>query len=146
MRIAALLCSILVLGGTQPAAAEAVFTLAENKVPVALVEVSKSPRYTEVRLQAQAAITGVCWTSQGPDSPFLLAGGRRYRFLGGDGITTCPAVRNYVARESMALRFERLDPQVKEFSFVDGQVGQNRMSDPEPAKTRVWNFLRVTLK
>lgn len=146
MRLAALLCSILVLGGTQPAAAEAVFQLAENKVPVALVEVAKSSRYTEIRLQAQAAVTGVCWTAQGPDSPYLLANGRRYRFLGGDGITTCPAVRNYVARESMALRFEPLDPQIKEFSFVDGQVGQNQMSDPEPAKTRVWNFLRVTLK
>ncbi len=146
MRIAALLCSILVLGDLQPAAAEAVFRPAENKVPVALVEVSKSPRYTEVRLQAQAAVTGVCWTSDGPDSPYLLAGGRRYRFLGGDGITTCPAVRNYAARESMALRFERLDPQIKEFSLVEGQGGENQMIDPGSSKARFWNFLHITLK
>ena len=53
MRLAALLCSILVLGGTLAAAAEVVFHLAENKVPVALVEIIKLKRYTEVRLQAQ---------------------------------------------------------------------------------------------
>jgi hypothetical protein len=145
MRLAALLCSILV-PGAQSAAAEAVFRPAENKIPVALVEVSKSPRYTEVRLQAQAAIAGICWTAEGPDSPYLLVDGRRYRFLGGDGITTCPAVRNYVARESLALRFERLDPTIKEFSFVDGQGGEKEMTEPEPAKARFWNFLRVTLK
>jgi hypothetical protein len=146
MRLAALLCSILVLGGAPPAAAEAVFKLAENKVPAALIEVAKSSRYTEVRLQAQAAVTGVCWHTQGPDSPYLVAGDRRYRFLGGDGIASCPAVRNYVAHESMALRFERLDPQTKEFSFIDGQGGEKQMTVPEPSKARFWNFLRVTLK
>ena len=146
MRLAALLCSILVLGDLQPAAAEAVFRPAENKVPVALVEVSKSPRYTEVRLQTQAAVTGICWHTQGPDSPYLVAGDRRYRFLGGDGIGTCPAARNYAARESMALRFEKLDPQVKEFSFIDGHGGEKEMTEPEAAKPRFWNFLRVTLK
>jgi hypothetical protein len=146
MRIAALLCSVLVLLGTQPAAAEVVFQLAENKVPVALIEVARSSRYTEIRLQAQAAVTGVCWTAQGPDSPYLLANGRRYRFLGGDGITTCPAVRNYVARESMALRFEPLDPPTKEFSLVEGQGGENQTTDPASSKARFWNFLRVTLK
>lgn len=146
MRLAALLCSILVLGGTPPATAEVVFQLAENKVPVALIEVAKSKRYTEIRLQAQAAVTRLCWPPQGTDSPYLLANGRRYRFLGGDGIATCPAVRNYVARESMALRFEPLDPQVKEFSLIEGQGGENQMSDPGSSKTRFWNFLRVALK
>lgn len=146
MRLAALLCSILALGGIQPAAAEVVFRLAENKAPVALIEVAKSSRYTEIRLQAQAAVTGVCWTAQGPDSPYLVANGRRYRFLGGDGISTCPAVRNYSARESMALRFEPLDSTVKEFSLVEGQGGENQMIDPGSSKARSWNFLRVTLK
>ena len=112
MRMAMLLGSVLVLGGLQPAAAEAVLRLAENKVPVALVEVSKSPRYTEVRLQTQAAVTGICWHAQGPNSPYLVVGNNRYRFLGGDSIAACPAVRNYAARESMALRFEKLDPQI----------------------------------
>jgi hypothetical protein len=146
MRMAVLLASVLVLGGLPPAAAEAVFTPAENKVPVALVEVAKSPRYTEVRLQTQAAVAGICWHTQGPDSPYLVASDRRYRFLGGDGIGACPAARNYVARESMALRFEKLDPQIKEFSFVDGQGGEKEMTEPETAKPRFWNFLRVTLK
>ena len=146
MRMAMLLGSVLVLGGSQPAAAEAVLRLAENKVPVALVEVSKSPRYTEVRLQTQAAVTGICWHAQGPDSPYLVVGNNRYRFLGGDSIAACPAVRNYAARESMALRFEKLDPQIKEFSFVDGQGGEKEMTEPETSKARFWNFLRVTLK
>ena len=68
------------------------------------------------------------------------------RFLGGDGITACPARRNYVARESMALRFEPLDPQAKEFSLVEGQGGENQMIDPASSKSRFWNFLRVKLK
>ncbi|MBI3197401.1 MAG: hypothetical protein HYZ40_07810 [Rhodospirillales bacterium] len=146
MRIAALLCSALMLGSIPPAAAEIVLQAAENKVPVTMIEVIRTPRHTEIRLQAQAALTGVCWTSQGTDSPYLLAGGRRYRFLGGDGIAACPAVRGYVARESMALRFEPLEPQVKEFSLVEGQGGENQMIDPASSKTRFWNFLRVKLK
>lgn len=146
MRLTALLCSVLVLGCFQPAAAEIVSQPAENKVPVTMIEVIKTPRHTEIRLQTQAALNGVCWTSQGTDSPYLLAGGRRYRFLGGDGITACPAVRNYAARESMALRFEPLDPQAKEFSLVEGQGGENQMIDPASSKARFWNFLRVKLK
>lgn len=146
MRFAALLCGVLVLGCFRPAAAEIVHQPAENNIPVAMIDVARSSRYTEVRLQAQAAVTGVCWTSQGADSPYLLAGGRRYRFLGGDGITACPARRNYVARESMALRFEPLDPQVKEISLIDGQGGENQMIDPASSKTRFWNFLRIKLK
>ncbi|MDP2334708.1 MAG: hypothetical protein Q8M19_28860 [Reyranella sp.] len=146
MRIAALLCSVLVLGFFRPAAAEIVFQPAENKVPVAMIDVNKTSRYTEVRLQAQAAVTGVCWTSEGTDSPYLLADGRRYRFLGGDGITACPTRRNYAARESMALRFEPLDPQVKEISLVEGQGGENQMIDPASSKARFWNFLHIKLK
>jgi hypothetical protein len=146
MRIAALLCSVLLLGSIRPAAAEIVLQAAENKVPVTMIEVIKTPRHTEIRLQAQTAVSDVCWTSQGANSPYLLAGGRRYRFLGGDGITACPATRNYVARESMALRFEPLDPQAKEFSLVEGQGGENQMIDPASSKSRYWNFLRVKLK
>jgi len=146
MRLTALLCSVLVLGCFQPAAAEIVSQPAENKVPVTMIEVIKTPRHTEIRLQAQTAVSDVCWTSQGADSPYLLAGGRRYRFLGGDGITACPARRNYAAREGMALRFEPLDPQAKEFSLVEGQGGENQMIDPASSKTRFWNFLRVKLK
>ena len=146
MRFTALLCGVLVLGCFQPAAAEIVSQQAENKVPVTMIGVVTSARYTEVRLQTQAAVADVCWTSQGADSPYLLAGGRRYRFLGGDGITACPARRNYVALESMALRFEPLDPQAKEFSLVEGQGGENQMIDPTSSKARFWNFLRVKLK
>ena len=146
MRLAALIWSILVLGCVQPAAAEIVSQQAENKIPVAMIGVVTSSRYTEVRLQTQAAVADVCWTSQGADSPYLLAGDRRYRFLGGDGITACPARRNYAAHESMALRFEPLDRQAKEFSLVEGLGGEKQMIDPTSSKARFWNFLRVRLK
>lgn len=55
-------------------------------------------------------------------------------------------MRNYAAGESMALRFEALDSQAKEFSLVEGQGGENQMIDPASSKARFRNFLRVRLK
>ena len=82
---------------------------------------------------------------------FPVQSERMYAALKGNGATVryvqLPAESHgYAARESMALRFEKLDPQIKEFSFVDGQGGEKEMTEPETSKARFWNFLRVTLK
>jgi hypothetical protein len=87
----------------------------------------------------------VCWNSSGPDSPYLLAEGRHYRFLNGDSITACPTRRDYATREIMVLRFAPLDPQVRQFSLVEGQGGENQLVDPASSTIRYWNFLRVKL-
>ncbi len=128
-----------------PAAAEPVFQPAENQVAVTMVEVVRTPQNTEVRLQTQTDMQSVCWTVDGADSPYLLADGRRYHFLNGDNITSCPGRRGYAAREVMTLRFEPLGPQVGEFSLVEGQGGENQMVDPKASTRRYWNFLRVKL-
>jgi hypothetical protein len=44
----------------------------------------------------------------------------------------------------MVLRFEPLEPQVREFSLVEGEGGENQMIDPASAvNIRYWNFLHV---
>lgn len=145
MRTVTLLSCILMLGLFQPATADPVFRKAENDVQMAVVEVSNFASYTEVRLQAQAATQEVCWYSKGPNSPYLVAGGRRYRFVGGDAITGCPARRNYAAGESMVLRFEPLDPQVRDVSLVEGEGGENQMRGSSSGE-QFWNFLNIRLR
>jgi hypothetical protein len=146
MRHTCLLGIALVLGCFQPAAAQTLFHMAENKVPIAMVSVIRKPQYTEIHLQTQAAVPNVCWASSGADSPYLLAEGRRHRFLGGDRITNCPTARNYNPHETMVLRFEPLAPQAREFSLVEGQGGENQMINPASSSRRFWNFLRVKLR
>jgi hypothetical protein len=145
MRYTRLLSVILVLACFQPAEAQTLFHMAENQVPIAMVRVVHTPQHTEVHLQTQAAVPKVCWESGGPDSAYLLAEGRRYRFLGGDRITNCPMERNYDLRETMVLRFEPLAAQAREFSLVEGQGGENQMINPASSTRRFWNFLRVKL-
>ena len=83
---------------------------------------------------------------EGAQQPDLLAGGKRYRFLGGDRITDCPAQRDYAERELMILRFEPLPAGVREFSLVEGEGGENQALDPASMKDRsFWNFLRIKL-
>ena len=36
-------------------------------------------------------------------------------------------------------------PEVRTFSLVEGQGGENQMIDPASTKSRFWNFLRVKL-
>jgi len=151
MQYVRLLCVVSVLGCfsalgcSQPAEAQSLFRMAENQVQVAMVRIVRTPQHTEIHLQAQATLAKVCWNSTGPDSPYLLAEGRRYRFLTGDHITNCPMERSYGAREIMVLRFEPLPPKVREFSLVEGQGGENQMVDPASSTRRFWNFLRVKL-
>jgi hypothetical protein len=120
--------------------------LAENRIPVAIIEVTRTPDYTEVRLETQAPRPKVCWSFSGPNSPYLLASDHRYRFLSGEAITDCPNQRDYAAHQFMVLRFEPLPPQVQEFSLVEGQGGENQMIDPASQRgTSYWNFLHVKL-
>src|SRR6476620_12669900 len=107
----------------QPVAAETLPHRAENQVPVAIVQVKRPAEHTEIHLQAQAALTKVCFAASGLNSPYLLAAGRNYRYLGGDNVTACPERRDYGAGDVMVLRFEPVDAGSSKFSFVSGQGG-----------------------
>jgi hypothetical protein len=131
---------------TLPAAAHTLFHPAENQVRVAMIGVVLAGAFTEVHLQTQAALTGVCWNSSGPDSPYLLSDGHRYRFLNGDNISACPARQGYADKDVMVLRFEPLDAKAREFSLVEGEGGERQLTDPKSSATRYWNFLHVKLK
>ena len=119
---------------------------AENNVPVTLVKVIRQTPFTEVQLRADMDLKNVCWTSAGDNSPYLLADGRRYRFLQGNNITPCPERRDYAAGEIMGLRFEPLPTSVRQVSLVEGKGGENQMADPasQPG-VRYLNFLRIPL-
>ena len=145
MRAIHLLAGLGLLASVAPTSAETVNRLAENQVPVALVQIERGPVYTEVRLQTRAALARVCWYADGPNSPYLLADAQRFRFLGGDNIVNCPASRNYAAGDVMVLRFAPLPPGMHDVSLVEGQGGENQMINPESSHTRFWNFLHVAL-
>lgn len=137
------LSTMIVLACGQPVLAETLLHPAENKVPVAVVRVERTARFTEIHIETQAPRMKVCWASSGANSPFLIAQGRRYRFIDGDNITDCPATRDYGARQTMVLRFEPVDPQVDEFSLVEGDSGENQMIDPARSRGSFWNFLHI---
>jgi hypothetical protein len=139
----ALLLSAVLLAGARPVLAEALLHPAENNVPVAIVRIERTARFTEVAIETQAPRQKVCWYASGPNSPYLLAGGRRYRLIEGDKIAGCPATRDYGAHETMVLRFEPIGPQVREFSLVECEGGENQMIDPASSRERYWNFLHV---
>jgi hypothetical protein len=128
-----------------PAGAQSLFHLAENQVQVALVKVVRAASYTEVHLQTQVAMKGVCWYATGDNSPYLLADGRRFRYLSGANITACPAKQAYADKEIMVLRFEPLPAQTHVFSLVEGHGGENQMINPKSSNETLWNFLRVKL-
>jgi hypothetical protein len=129
-----------------PAGGETLFVRAENQVPVAMIEARRTPQYTEVRLQAQAALVKVCWYSTGPNSPYLLTEGRRYRYLSGDNITACPQKKDYTFQEVMVLRFEPLAQDTHVFSLVEGEGGENQLAAPASSTAdRYWNFLKIKL-
>ena len=128
-----------------PAGAQSLFHRAENQVQVTLVKVVRMADYTEVHLQTQAALKGVCWYATGENSPYLLAEARRFRYLSGDNIAACPAQQDYANQAVMVLRFQPLAAQTRTFSLVEGQGGENQMIDPASTQSRFWNFLRVKL-
>src|SRR5262245_51915742 len=128
-----------------PAAAETLFHRPENQVPVAIVEIDRTQARTEIRLQAQAALTKVCFAATGPNSPYLLASGRNYRYLGGDNVSTCPERRDFADGDALVLRFEPLAAGNSTFSFVSGQGGEKQSIDAVAPNTPYWNFIRVRL-
>jgi len=128
-----------------PAGAQGLFHRAENQVQVALVKVVRTANYTEVHLQTLAALKSVCWYASGENSPYLLAEGRRFRYLSGDNIAACPAQQDYANQAVMVLRFQPLAAKTRTFSLVEGQGGENQMIDPASTQSRFWNFLRVKL-
>jgi hypothetical protein len=134
---------VIMLACGRSVVAESLLHPAENKVPVAIVRLERTPRFTEIHIETQAPRSKVCWASSGPNSPYLLANARRHRFIDGDSITSCPATRDYGAHETMVLRFEPLDPQIREFSLVEGEGGENQMIDPASSRGSYWNFLHV---
>jgi len=114
-------------------------------LPVAIVRIDRTSAHTEIRLQAQAALAKVCFAASGPNSPYLLASGRNYRYLGGDNVSTCPERRDYAASDVMVLRFEPLAAGNSTFSFVSGQGGEKQSIDAVSPNSPYWNFLRVIL-
>jgi hypothetical protein len=129
-----------------PAAAETLFHRAENQVPVAIVQIDRTPAHTEIRpqAQAQAELTKVCFAASGPNSPYLLASGRNYRYLGGDNVGACPERRDYASGDVIVLRFEPPAGN-STFSFVPGQGGEKQSIDTVAPHSPYWNFLRVRL-
>jgi hypothetical protein len=130
---------------TQLAIAEVLPHRAENQVPAAIVEIKRLAAHTEIHIQALAALTKVCFPASGPNSPYLLAAGRNYRYRGGDNVTACPERRDYAAGDIIILRFEPLAPESSTFSFVSGQAGEKQSIDTISPTTPYWNFLRVRL-
>jgi hypothetical protein len=128
-----------------PAAAETLFHRAENQVPVAIIQIDRTSAHTVIHLQTQAALAKVCFAASGPNSPYLLASGRNYRYLGGDNVSTCPERRDYATSDMMVLRFEPLAEGNSTFSFVSGQGGEKQSIEAVSPNTPYWNFIRVRL-
>jgi hypothetical protein len=143
MHYVRLLGLALAAGGAAPAVAGPAWTPAEDDVPLGIVEVARTAQATEIRIQTRAAMKDACWTMTGANSPYLLAAGRRYRLLGGEGIAACPKSRDYAEGGTMVLRFEPLKPAVKEFSLIEGVGGESQLLDPDSATRRYWNFLHI---
>ena len=125
------------------AVAEGVLQRAENNVPVALVGVEHPAGHTDIHLQAQAALEKVCFAASGPNSPYLLANGRNYRYLGGENVTACPQRRDYAAGDVLVLRFEPLEAGTSTFSLASGSEKQS--ADAVSPAAPAWNFIRVIL-
>lgn len=115
----------------------------ENQIPAAITEIRLFATYTEVVVTMVRPADQVCWRASGPDSPYLLTGGKRYRLIGGENIKHCPARQSYRTSEVMVLRFDPLEGDHPELSLVEGEGGEKQMLDPSSSRTRYWNFLRI---
>jgi hypothetical protein len=112
-------------------------------VPVALVRVERRADHTELHLQAQAPLEKVCFAASGPNSPYLLANGQNYRYLGGDNVTVCPQRRDYAAGDVLVLRFAPLEAGSSTFSMASG--AEKPSTDAVSPAAPSWNFIRVIL-
>ena len=104
---------------------------------------SARPDHTEIHLQAQAALEKVCFAATGPNSPYLLANGHNYRYLGGDNVSACPQRRDYAAGDVLVLRFAPLAAGSSTFSLASG--GEKQSADAVSPAAPSWNFIRVIL-
>ena len=125
------------------AMAETLTHRAENQVPVAIVRIERSADHTEIHLQAQADLEKVCFAQTGSNSPYLLANGQNYRYLGGDNVTPCPQRRDYAAGDVLVLRFAPLETGTSTFSLTSG--GDKRSGEAVSPAAPSWNFVRVIL-
>jgi hypothetical protein len=125
------------------AVAETLMHRAENQVPVAIVRIERTADHTEIHLQMQAALEKVCFAPTGPNSPYLLANGQSYRYLGGDTVTACPQRRDYAAGDVVVLRFAPLEAGTSTFSLAAG--GDKRSGEAISPAAPSWNFIRVIL-
>ncbi len=140
------LIGLLLLAAPSLAAAQTIKHRAENDVPVVMTEVARLQSYTEIHLSTLTPIVGVCWTLSGPDSPYLLAAGVRYKFIDGDYIDYCPNRTNYNVGERMVLRFAPLPGGINEFHLVEGEGGEHQLIDPTSSQgIGYWNFLHIKL-
>jgi len=128
------------------AASEPMHHIAENHVQVAITDVNRFSNYTEIYLTTLKSMAQVCWFFSSENSPYLLSGETRYRFMGGENITRCPTQRAYTKNETMILRFDPLGDHVRKFHLVEGEGGENQMIDPQSSEITYWNFLNVILK
>ncbi len=140
---------MLVVAGAEetvlPEGSQPLYHEAENQAPVAITEVRQTRQYTEVNITVVGSTGNVCWAHSGPNSPYLLSGGRRYPFVGGDAIVDCPTRMTYTVGDVMTLRFQPLGLDAEEFSLVEGEAGENQLLDPASDSRRYWNFFRVRL-
>jgi hypothetical protein len=125
------------------AMAETLMHRAENQVPVAIVRIERTADHTEIHLQPHAALEQVCFAPNGPNSPYLLANGQSYRYLGGDNVTACPQRRDYAAGDVLVMRFAPLEAGTSTFSFTSG--GDKRSGAAVSPAAPSWNFVRVIL-
>jgi hypothetical protein len=126
-----------------PALAEPLMHRAENQVPVAIIQVERPASQTEIHLKTLAVLEKVCFAATGPNSPYILANGRNYRYLGGDNVTACPQRRDYAAGDVLVLRFEPLETGSSTFSLASG--GAKQAADAVSPTAPSWNFIRVIL-
>jgi hypothetical protein len=126
-----------------PGLAEPLMHRAENQVPVAIIQVERPANQTEIHLKTLAVLEKVCFAATGPNSPYILANGRNYRYLGGDNVTACPQRRDYAAGDVLVLRFEPLEAGSSTFSLVSG--GAKQPADAVSPAAPSWNFIRVIL-
>jgi hypothetical protein len=143
---ASLLALLVATAWPPPAAGEPVYHAAENRVPVVMTDVLRYTDRTEIRLKILKPLKAACWAYSGANSPYLLADGRRHRFLSGENIAACPTRKPYQANAVMILRFEPLGQNVRAFHLVEGRGGENQLIDPSSSRNRYWNFLKVRLR
>jgi hypothetical protein len=148
---------LVALGLGQTSLAEDVLKTAQYKPELAIVKVVRQKAFTEITIkfvgelrarvvEPETMTPSVCWWATPPNAPFLAAGNRRFMFLGGTNVETCPRGRVYHKGDEMILRFQPLDPDMHKFSFIEGDGGEKQIHE-KPADFAIYiNFLDIGIK